>query len=100
MLENLDLCESVNDNKYRVRNVNFEETINGTLYLDYPLSVVIKEQIKFKSLHELIKEIRKVYKEIYKKPNEYGVWGHSIFDLVIESIIIYEDNLIEVNIGS
>jgi hypothetical protein len=29
-----------------------------------------------------------------------GVWGHDIYDLVIESINVCEGNLVDVNIGS
>ena len=84
-------------------NVKFDKTISGYLYLCYPLSVVIKENIKFNSLHSLIKEIRKTYSKIYKDYNssiKYGIWGHGIYDLFIEGITIYKDNSIGVSIGS
>lgn len=84
-------------------NVLFEKELTGKLYLCYPLSVVIEEEIKYDSLHSLIEEIRRVYKEIYKDYNsviKFGVWGHTIYDLVIESITVYDDNSVEVSIGS
>jgi len=94
------LCERVSDDEYSVRDVSFNEDLTGTLYLCYPLSVVVKEEIHFNSLHTLISEIRRVYQKIYEDPITYGVWGHSIYDLVIESITIYEGNLVDVSIGS
>lgn len=98
-----EIFEMIDDNEYNCRNVKFDEKINGILYLCYPLSVVVKFDIEFDSLHKLIDEIRRCYKEIYKNRKniiECGVWGHDISDLVIESIKIYEDNLVDVSIGS
>lgn len=97
------MFEQIGTKEYNSRNVYFNDTIEGTLYLCYPLSVVIKEKIKFSSLHELIKGIRDTYKKIYrsqKSIEKYGVWGHGIYDLCIESIKIYEGNIIDVSIGS
>lgn len=84
-------------------DIKFDEEINGVVYLCYPLSVVVKKNISFNSLHSLINEIRKAYREIYANQEsaiKYGIWGHDIYDLVIESIIIYQDNSVNVNIGS
>lgn len=97
---NETLCEMVAGNEFEVGDVKFKDTINGILYLDYPLSVVVKENITFSSLHELITCVRKAYREIYKDPNKYGIWGHGIRDLVIESLRLMEDNIVEVSIGS
>lgn len=100
MLESVELCEPIEGKEFYVRDVKFDETIDGKLYLCYPLSVVVEQDIQFNSLHELITEIRKTYKTIYKAPIKYGIWGHYIGDLVIESITIYEGNLVDVSIGS
>lgn len=97
--ENL-MCESVAGKEFDVRDVKFNEELKGKLYLCYPLSVVVENDIKFNSLHTLISEIRKTYKKIYKAPIKYGIWGHNIYDLVIESIKVYEGNLVSVSIGS
>jgi hypothetical protein len=94
------LMESVTSKEFIVRDVKFDEEIKGKLYICYPLSVVVENDIKFNSLHSLISEIRKTYKEIYKNPIKYGIWGHSIYDLVIEGIGIYDGNLVKVSIGS
>lgn len=117
------LSEYIEDNDYRVQNVLFEKPITADLYITYPLSVVVKETITFDSLYSLIKAIRSAYRKIYReeensmtkiKPNKalfnrgnsngkYGIWGHSIYDLVIESIRILEGDknpIVEVSIGS
>ena len=94
------LSESVANDEINVQNILFENQINADLYLVYPLSVVVKTSIKFSSLHELINEIRKAYKEVYKDYNKYGIWGHDIYDLVIESISILEGPIVRVGIGS
>ena len=93
----------VDSNIIECGDVKFENTINGIIYLSYPLSVVIKENIKFNSLHSLIKEIRRVYHNIYKDYEasiKYGIWGHDISELCIEGIVIYSDYSVDVNIGS
>lgn len=98
----LNYCP-VGHNIIECGNVKFNKKISGKLYLCYPLSVVVENDIKFESLHELISEIRNSYKEIYKNYEssiKYGIWGHDIYDLVIESITIYDDNSISVGIGS
>lgn len=95
-------CPIGNDT-LEIGDVKFDNTMKGILYLCYPLSVVVKAQIQFNSLYDLIKEIRKIYKEIYKNKEsviKYGVWGHDIYDLCIEGITIYKDNSIKVDIGS
>lgn len=93
----------VGQNIIECGDVKFEKEINGIVYLCYPLSVVVKENIKFNSLHTLIQEIKKAYRKIYKDYNssiKYGIWGHSIYDLVIEGIKLYKDNSVNVSIGS
>lgn len=127
LIENVDIVNRVDDNEFWSKNVYFDEEIEGILYLNYPFSVVVKDTVKFKSLHELISEIRRVYKEAYmleattsqkkampmyeEDPNSnlinrnktngvIGIWGHDIGDLVIESITLYEGNIIRVGIGS
>lgn len=97
------MCEPVSASEIEIGDISFGSDINGTLYLCYPLTVVVKENIKFNSLHTLIQEIRRVYKEIYKDRKsiiKYGVWGHDIYDLVIESIEVFKDGSVDVNIGS
>lgn len=81
-LEEVILGEDIMTSTYKCQNVFFDRMIEGDLYISYPLSVVVKETIKFSSLYDLIQSIRKVYKKIYKleKSNTrmFGIWGHSI----------------------
>ena len=118
------MCENIADDDFDVQNVLFEKEIIADLFLCYPFKVVVKEEIKFDSLHKLISEIRRVYREIYHKENktktkivknnakcanrgvsdgDFGIWGHDIYDLVIESIKIVNGDdkpLVDVSIGS
>lgn len=117
------LFEPIISKEFEVQNIIFEKEIIADLYLSYPFKVVVKEEIKFNSLHQLITSIRNVYKKIYKEESKsltkidantnlynrgesngkYGIWGHEIYDLTIESIRILEGKdrpLIEVGIGS
>lgn len=92
-----------------------DKTYKGTCYLKYPLSVVAEFPIEFSSMEELWEKVRSAYEEIYKEeeesssvtpgliPNMYnrnrtngkfGIWGHGINDLVLESVIICEDKII------
>ena len=98
----LNYCP-VGQNIFDCGDVKFDKDINGKLYLAYPLSVIVKEDVKFNSLHSLINQIRKTYREIYKNREsaiKYGIWGHDIYDLQIEGITIYKDYSIKVFIGS
>ena len=103
------MCESIADSSFNCQNIFFEKEIIADLYICYPLSVVVKAEVKFNSLHGLISEIRKIYNKIYysefrkNSKEKYGIWGHSIYDLVIESIKVVEGDekpLIDVSIGS
>ena len=97
------MFEPIDIDEIQTGDISFGSDINGTLYLCYPLTVVIKEDIKFNSLHTLIEEIRRVYKDIYKDRKsliKYGVWGHDICDLAIESIEVFKDGSVDVSIGS
>lgn len=60
------LIEPVSTDEIMTGNVKFENSIKGNLYLCYPLTVVVKSEIEFDSLHKLISEIRRVYEEVYK----------------------------------
>lgn len=98
----LNYCP-VGQDIFECGEIKFDKNISGTLYLSYPLSVVVRNNIQFNSLHSLIKEIRNTYKEIYKNREsaiKYGIWGHDIYDLQIEGITIYKDYSVKVSIGS
>lgn len=93
---------SISDNKYyNLKNVTLEDKdVEFTLYICYPLKVVVEVHKVCNTLYDIIKFIRDSYKEIYKNPTKYGVWGHSIHDLCIEGIKIYDSKYIKVSIGS
>lgn len=100
--DDLGYCP-IGQNIFECGDLKFDTEIEGDLYLCYPLSVVVKEKIKFNSLYTLISEIRRTYNEIYKSREsaiKYGIWGHDIYDLCIEGITIYKNNSINVDIGS
>lgn len=122
-LEETMLFERIDDDDFNCQNVYFDSEIKADLFLCYPFKVVVKSEIKFKSLHELISEIRKTYHKIYKKESQtlktlkknpslynrgtsdgsFGIWGHDIYDLCICSIKIYEGEdkpLVSVSIES
>lgn len=118
------MCESISSDDFNCQNVSFEQEIIADLYLCYPFKVVVKNEIKFRNLYELISEIRKTYRQIYHEEKKtmtklikknkklinrgasdglYGIWGHDIYDLVIESIKVCETDdkpIIDVSIGS
>ena len=118
------MCESIADDDFNCQNVSFDKDIIAYLYLCYPFNVVIKNEIKFRDLYQLISEIRKTYRQIYHEEKKtmtksirknknlinrgisngiYGIWGHDIYDLVIEAIKVYETEdkpIIDVSIGS
>ena len=72
---------------------------NYNIVIDYPLRnkferiiKVPKEGLKRKDLAALISEF---YQEIYENPELYGVWGHSLDDLLVHGVeLIEEDNLL------
>jgi hypothetical protein len=59
---------------------------------------------------EIFSAIRKGYNEIYyledmaldsdKKVTPFGIWGHSIYDLVIESVHMNKKGILVLDIGS
>ena len=105
-LKELMICEPVASKEFEVKDMYFPEKMNADLLLSYPFKVVVKQPIIFKSLYELITQIRDTYKKIYEeedKTHKYGIWGHSIYDLYIEGISILEGKfnpIIKVYIGS
>lgn len=112
-LEETMLFEGISNTHFNCQDVSFYSEITADLILCYPFNTVVKEEIKFKTLYDLISEIRRTYNEIYsektrnlrnKKPNKlFGIWGHSIYDLSISSIKIVEGEnrpLVNVSINS
>lgn len=111
-LEEQVMFESLSSDEFDCQNVSFGKEIVADLILTYPLRVVVKEEIKFSTLYELIFKIKETYHKIYAKESKalknksnetFGIWGHGIYDLMINSIRIVEDDpkpLINVGISS
>lgn len=105
-LEELMVREPIVSKEFEVGDMKFPQKVNADLLLSYPFNVVVRQPIVFSSLYELISQIRETYKKIYEEEEQnhkYGIWGHSIYDLVIEGVSIVEgkDNpIVKVYIGS
>ena len=70
-------------------------------YLSYPLGVAVEVNIvNGNSIGKILWQLAQAYKEIYVDPDKYGVWGHGMRDLYFENIRIYNNQVIEVSIGS
>jgi hypothetical protein len=83
---------------------------------DYPLSTEVIMDFenprgsKDWTRKEIFSAIRKGYNEIYyledmaldsdKKVTPFGIWGHSIYDLVIESVHMNKKGILVLDIGS
>lgn len=101
---------------------DFKEPVSGTIVLDYPLTNPYKMAVDgVKTVGELMWLIGQAYLAVYetedrtasmveawedpnivnrgKSNGYYGVWGHSMDELVLEEIEI-KDGKIEVFIGS
>lgn len=81
------------DSKTKVLSPN--ETY--TLIIDYPLNKAYKKSFKSNSngttLGDLVNFISKKYEEVYNNEEKYGVWGHDIDQLIIETINIDGDKI-------
>lgn len=119
--------EGVAGKEFRTKNETFETPLNGKILIDYPLAVVVEEEVTVTSLKELVTAIRRLYKNIYKQEaksstkvampmykenstsslinrnttnGDFSIWGHDIGDLCFSSIDIYENGYIVPNIDS
>ncbi len=107
-------------------DIKFEIPLSGEIHLNYPLSVnVVIAAECILNLSELAYIIAKTYDNIYQEEDEtiidikeipkkdrkglmnrnetdgrYGIWGHDLEDLVLESIVIYKNGNIVPIIGS
>lgn len=106
-IQSIDISERIDDipGSYDedYKDIDFKRKIKGRMAIDYPIENYVEFEVEFKTLHELVDEIRKAYQFIYKdadKGNPFGIWGHDIGDLWIENIEIYPGNIIDLSIGS
>lgn len=106
-VRSIDIWERVDDipGSYGedYKDISFGRQIKGRMAIDYPVENYVEFEIEFRTLHELVDEIREAYQFVYKdadKGNPFGIWGHDIGDLRIEGIEIYPGNVIDLMIGS
>lgn len=65
------------------------QTARITIVYEYPLHgthEIIHNRKTGWTLQQICAAVQNDYKKIYDRPNRYGIWGHGIGDLVIESI--------------
>lgn len=80
-----------------LENREVSVTLNYPLKIQHTFNFLTKEG----SVSELITKIVLEYKKVYKNHTKYGIWGHCLGDLWIESIILdTATNNIELYIGS
>ncbi len=106
-IRNIDIWEKIDDTPGSYdedyKDIDFGRKVKGRLTVDYPIENYVEFEIEYKTLHDLVDEIRRAYHYVYKdvnKDNPFGVWGHEIGDLYIEGIEIYPGNVIDLKIGS
>lgn len=88
----------------------FIPSLTGKILITYPLGVLAVVSIEgIQTRDQLIKEIVKAYHEIYRLDKDSGqkigtgifrIWGHSLRDLVLHTINIYEQGIITLGIDS
>jgi hypothetical protein len=102
-----------------------EIPLNGSVYLDYPLSVIVKlDIVNVDTIGSLLWQVAKAYEQIYQEEESstkdpilygkdrglvlnrnktngiYGIGYHDIEDLYIEIVTIYDNGCIEIGMGS
>lgn len=73
-----------------------------TFQYDYPLSMAVEIKRHLDSATgalDILWLAAQDYKKIYENPDEYGIWGHDMCDLVFERIHVDGDK-ISFSIGS
>jgi len=92
-----NIINSVDDGK-RFLDKKYDEL---TFSLDYPLERSVEITIfNAETIADILVPIANCYKDIYKQPEKYGVWGHSIEDLYFERLLLKEEGYSHVFIGS
>ncbi len=83
------------------RVINHQEIV---IQYDYPLGGTYGVEHKRKAgwtREALFKVIQKDYREFYRRPAHYGIWGHSIRDLVVEKVFFSpKTKMVKLYIGS
>jgi len=86
----------------KIKNTNFLPEGKFTVRLDYPFTKECAFTISGpKTSKQLASAIARKYSEIYKNPGKWGIWGHGIDDLWIESLYVdLKELFITVEMGS
>lgn len=76
-----------------------------SLVIDYPfdkpMKILISSGENGMGLAPLLREIGKAYKMAYAFQDQYGIWGHGMGDLMLESINVdHVKKLITLGVGS
>lgn len=101
---------------------SFFNNENYKVYLTYPFDVIVEVELKkVNTIASMLWKISQAYKMIYEKEEKtstikteergillnrnatngnYGIWGHDMGDLVFETIQFYDNNIIELGLGS
>lgn len=79
----------------------FDKPLTGVVVLTYPIEGAATMAVKnIFTIGSLLWSVSKMYKEVYRRHRQFGVWGHSIRDLRYEGISLYKDGTIVPEIGS
>lgn len=105
MKETVSLELSISSLEYVKGSVTLPPNTEYTLRITYPIEEIVSTKIKVgeKEMSELqlCREIFLVYYQIYQDPEKYGVWGHGLGDLVLESIEVdHDQKSIKIFVGS
>lgn len=78
---------------------------NYEVIVDYPLESSVKFKIttghKGLPSGKLLQKIGKIYERIYQNPDKYKVYGHSLEDLILETVRInHKTKQIALDLGS
>ena len=80
-------------------NKAFVLTINYPLHTAF-VKPFIKHGNRGMTREELILKIIEAYKEVYRSPAKYGIWGHGMGDLMLHTATVDKDNVITVGCDS
>ena len=86
-------------------NIRLPPNSSYTLLIDYPLdngfSFPVKVGKQGMGITEILGTIGDAYEKVYAMPNHFGIWGHGIGDLVLETVTVDHDKkLITLSVGS
>lgn len=105
-IQKISLSEHISDieNSIPKEDIFLPPNTTFKLLINYPCKgtfFIIQVRDKGWGSLQLIRKIGECYKKIYEDPGKYGVYGHDIGDLYLESIEVdFEKKLITLGVGS